>query len=58
MNHFQHLAIKEMKIKTTLKFFLPCQIGHPQENKQQQMLVRMWSEKATLIPCLWEYKLL
>jgi fructosamine-3-kinase len=44
------LATKEMQIKST--FLNPhfCLIGYHQEDKQQQMLVRMW-EKGTLSCC-------
>jgi hypothetical protein len=36
------LAIRETQIKTTLRFHLtPSQNGNHQENKQQQILVRM-----------------
>jgi hypothetical protein len=45
------LAIKEIRIKTTLRFHLsPIYNGYHQEYKQQQMLVRMWG-KRTLIHC-------
>jgi hypothetical protein len=30
------LAIRKMQSKTTLRFHLPCQNGHHQENKEQQ----------------------
>jgi hypothetical protein len=35
----------------------PTKISKHQENKQQQMLVRMQRKKGTLIYCLWECKL-
>jgi hypothetical protein len=38
------LAIKEMQIKTTLRFHSPSQIGNHQENKQQ-ILARRQGER-------------
>jgi hypothetical protein len=35
------LAIKEMQIKTILKFHLTLSNGHLQEQKQQQMLAKI-----------------
>jgi hypothetical protein len=53
------LAIKEMQIKTTLKFHLiPVRMkldGYHQGYKQQQMLASVWG-KGTLVYCWWEYK--
>jgi hypothetical protein len=42
------LAIKELQIKTTLRFHLT---SYHQEHKQQQILARM-CEKGNLIHCL------
>jgi hypothetical protein len=40
------LAIKEMQVKTTLRFhFTPVKSGYHQEHKQQQMLARMGEKK-------------
>jgi hypothetical protein len=50
------LTTKEMQIKTTLRFHLISQNGCPQEDKEQQMLVRMRGEK-TFLHCWWECKL-
>jgi hypothetical protein len=56
------LAIREMQIKTILRFHLTMvKNGYHQENKQQQILVRMrgWGVGAEgiLIHCWWECKL-
>jgi hypothetical protein len=52
------LAIKEMQIKTTLRFHLtPVRIAiYHQEHHQQQKLVKMW-RKRFLINCWWKCKL-
>jgi hypothetical protein len=48
------LGIKEMQIKTSLRFYLiPVRMA---TTKKQQMLARMWG-KGTLIHCWWECKL-
>jgi hypothetical protein len=40
------LAIKEMQIKTTLRFHLtPVKNSYHEEHHQQQMLVSMWGKK-------------
>jgi hypothetical protein len=40
------LAIKEMKIKTTLRFYLiPVRIAIIKNTTKQQVLVRMWGER-------------
>jgi hypothetical protein len=46
------LAIKEMQIKTNLRFHLTPVRIYPQEH-QQQMLARTW-EKGTLIYYWWK----
>jgi hypothetical protein len=52
------LGIKEMQIKTTLRFYLtPVRMNsYHQEHHQQHMLARM-HEKGTLIHCWQECKL-
>jgi hypothetical protein len=41
----QSLAIKEMQIKTTLRFHLPSYNSHHQKHHQQQVLARMWVKR-------------
>jgi hypothetical protein len=41
------LAIKEMQIKTMLRFHLtPVKSDYHQEHKQQQILVKMWGKRS------------
>jgi hypothetical protein len=40
------LTIRQMKIRTTLRFYLTLKNGYHQEHKQQ-MLVRMWVKSNT-----------
>jgi lysophospholipid acyltransferase (LPLAT)-like uncharacterized protein len=50
------LAIKEMQIKTTLKFYLTLVRITTKNTTQQQMLATV-QERGTLIHCWWECKL-
>ena len=52
------LIIRETQINCNEVSFLICQNCHHQKTYKQQMLVRMWRKRNTLIHCWWEYKLI